>query len=70
MTAERLHFKVESPVNFVKLACTILLSGKRNCWKITALLGTMCLTGMQEINIFNGSWKTCFRTAALLGKAN
>lgn len=28
MTAERLHFKVESPANFVKLACTILFERK------------------------------------------
>lgn len=28
MTAERLHFKVESPANFVKLACTILFEQK------------------------------------------
>ena len=28
MTAERLHFKVESPANFVKLVCTILFERK------------------------------------------
>ncbi len=30
MTAERLHFMVESPANFVRLACTILFEKKRS----------------------------------------
>jgi hypothetical protein len=29
MTAERLHFMVESPANFVRLACTILFEKKK-----------------------------------------
>ena len=70
MTAERLHFKVESPANFVKLACTILFERKEKLLEDYGSTWHDVFDGDAGDQHFNGSWKTCFRTAALLGKAN
>ena len=67
MTMEQLHFMVESPANFVRLACTILFEKREAMaeWAATWHDVFDCANGEQ---LFFSSWKNFSRMAAPLGK--
>ena len=67
MTAERLHFMVESPANFVRLACTILFE-KKKLWPNGLPHGMTCSIVPMANSFFFNSWKNFSRTAAPLEK--
>ena len=67
MTAERLHFMVESPANFVRLACTILFEKKEAMAEWAATWHDVFDCAMANSFFFN-SWKNFSRTAAPLEK--
>lgn len=70
MTTERLHFMVESPANFVRLACTILFEKREAMseWAATWHDVFDCANGEQLFLQLINSWKNFSRTAAPLEK--
>lgn len=67
MTMEQLHFMVESPANFVRLACTILFE-KEKQWLNGLPHGMTCSIVPMANSFFFSSWKNFSRMAAPLGK--
>ena len=67
MTMEQLHFMVESPANFVRLACTILFEKREAMAEWTATWHDVfdCANGEQ---LFLQFMEELFRMAAPLGK--
>ena len=68
MTMEQLHFMVESPANFVRLACTILFEKREAIGPNGLPHGMTCSIVPMANSFFFSSWKNFSRMAAPLGK--
>ena len=67
MTMEQLHFMVESPANFVRLACTILFEKKKQ-WPNGLPHGMTCSIVPMANSFFFSSWKNFFPDGCTIGE--